>query len=308
MILCCGEALIDMLPRVTTLGEAGFAPYPGGAVFNTAVALGRLGAPAGFLCGISTDFFGEMLVQTLSRSGVSSDLCPRSDQPTTLAFARLVEGQAQYAFHDENSAMRVVGPDVMPDIGPGVRALFLGGISLVAEPCGAGFEALAIRHALSRVVMLDPNIRPGFVRHEAAYRARLARLIAVADIVKLSDEDLRWLCPGQAEGDAIADLLGQGPALVLITRGAAGADAYGAFGCLHQPARPAVVVDTIGAGDTFNAGVLCGLDRAGCLTGAGLRALPPDALRSALDLAARAAAGTAARAGADPPWLADLQD
>ena len=116
MILSCGEALIDMLPRESTAGEPAFAPYPGGAVFNTAIALGRLGCTAGFLSGISTDLFGTMLTDALRASHVEADLAVRSDRPTTLAFVRLVDGQASYAFYDENTAGRMLRPEDMPPI------------------------------------------------------------------------------------------------------------------------------------------------------------------------------------------------
>jgi len=310
MILCCGEALIDMLPRETAAGEPAFAPHPGGAVFNTARALGRLGAQAGFFCGLSRDLFGAQLAAALVDSHVAVDLCPRSDRPTTLAFVTLTGGQARYAFYDEGTALRSLTPADLPPLPAEVTALFFGGISLAGEPCGTAFEALChtATDALSdRVVMLDPNIRPGFVRDDVAYRARLHRMIARADILKLSDEDLAWLAPGQSEDAAIADLAATGPALLLITRGADGAEAYHAGGVLRVPAQPVAVVDTVGAGDSFNAGILAALDRAGALTRPGLRGLPRDALAEALSLATAAAALTAGRAGADPPWRDQLQ-
>jgi len=305
MILCCGEALIDMLPARTADGAAAFVPHPGGAVFNTAIALGRLGTPAGFVCGLSTDLFGARLAQALAASGVDHTLCPRSDRPTTLAFVSLVDGQARYAFYDENTALRALTPADLPALPAGVRALFFGGISLVGEPCGSGFEALSTR-AGERVVMLDPNIRPGFVRDESGYRARLARMIARADILKLSDEDLRWLAPGASEDEAVVALRAAGPALVLLTRGGRGAEAHHSGGVLRMPAVPVRVVDTVGAGDTFNAGLLAGLDRAGALTRDAMRALPDTVLHGAMRLAVRAAAITASRPGADPPLAGEL--
>jgi fructokinase len=306
MILCCGEALIDMLPRVTDRGEAAFAPYPGGAVFNTARALGRLGVATGFFCGLSSDMFGAQLADTLADCGVSTALCPRSDRPTTLAFVTLKDGQARYAFFDENTAMRMLAPHDLPVIGKDVTALFFGGISLVAEPCGASFEELALREAPARVIMLDPNIRPGFIRDERAYRARLARMIAVSDIVKISDEDLSWLMPGQSQDAAISALRAAGPHLVLVTRGAQGAEAHHAGGMLHVPAVPVTVVDTVGAGDTFNAGFLAALNAEGVLNRRALSSLPEAVIRAALTLANRAAAVVAGRAGANPPRMADL--
>ena len=108
MILSCGEALIDMLPRTTTLGEPAFSPYAGGAVFNTAIALGRLGAPSAFFSGISNDMLGQILTETLEASKVDTQYCARSDRLTTVAFVKLVDGQATYAFYDENTAGRLL--------------------------------------------------------------------------------------------------------------------------------------------------------------------------------------------------------
>ena len=164
MILCCGEALIDMLPRVTAQGEDAYAPYPGGAVFNTAIALARLGAPSGLFCGLSTDLFGETLIDALRASTVAHDLAIRTDRPTTLAFARLVDGQPSFWFYDENTAGRMIRRDDLPDIPATVGAMFFGGISLMVEPCGNAYEALMLREADTRLIMLDPNIRPGFIK------------------------------------------------------------------------------------------------------------------------------------------------
>lgn len=299
MILCCGEALIDMLPRDTTAGEQAFAPHAGGAVFNTAIALGRLGAPAGYFGGLSTDLFGTLLARTLGDSQVNTDLCPRNDKPTTLAFVTLTNGQARYAFYDEMTAHRTLSTDDLPDLSDDVSCLFFGGISLVSEPAADSYAALCAR-AGDRVVMLDPNIRPGFVKDEAAYRARLARLVSRADIVKVSDEDLAWL------GTDAAALLEAGPSLVLMTRGADGVDAMTASETLTVPAETVTVVDTVGAGDTFNAGLLAGLHRDGLLTRAALRGAAVGALQPAVTLGVRAAAITVSRAGANPPWARDL--
>jgi len=307
MILCCGEALIDMLPRQTTTAEPAFAPYPGGAVFTTARALGRLGADAGFLCGLSSDLFGAQLRAALHDSRVATDLCPIVDRPTTLAFVSLQDGQARYVFYDENTALRALTQAELPVIPARVSTLFFGGISLVGEPCGSTFEALCAG-AGDRVVMLDPNIRPGFLRDVPAYRARLARMMARADIVKLSDEDLRWVAPDRTEAEAVAALLDGGPVLVLITKGAGGATAWTVRGARHMPARAVAVVDTVGAGDTFNAGILAALGTAGMLDRAALRGLGAQTIDAALALATRAAAVTASRAGANPPWPHDLRD
>ncbi len=307
MILGCGEALIDMLPRTATTGEAAFAPHAGGAVFNTAIALGRLGAPVGFFSGLSTDMLGEILADALAASDVDSRFLVRSDRPSTVAYVRLVDGQASYAFHDENSAGRMLSLADLPDLPAEVDTLFFGGISLVHDPAASTYAALQAREAARRVTMIDPNIRPGFIAgHEAPYRARIEGMMARADIVKLSDEDLHWLMgPGDVV-DLARQVLATGPRLVFVTEGAAGARAVTARQSRFVPARTVIVADTVGAGDTFNAGVLCALHEAGALTKARLAALSDDEIDAALHLGVQAAAVTVSRAGANPPWRSEL--
>jgi fructokinase len=307
MILSCGEALIDMLPRTSTEGEACFAPYAGGAVFNTAIALGRLGAPSAFFSGVSKDMLGEILADTLTASKVDTRFLARSDRPTTVAFVKLVNGQATYAFYDEATAGRMLSIADLPSLPAEVSALFLGGISLVNDPAAGTYEALQLREAPTRVTMIDPNIRPGFIAgKEAAYRARIERMVARADIVKLSDEDLHWLAgPGDLTVLARA-ILAKGPRVVFITEGAKGARAVTATQDRFVAAQKVTMVDTVGAGDTFNAGVLAALHQGGVLTKTGIGLLSDAALDAALGLGTRAAAVTVSRAGANPPWANEL--
>ncbi len=308
MILCCGEALIDMIPRPTVEGSTGFVPHAGGAVFNTAIALGRLGAKAGLLSGISTDSFGDILMTELAASDVSTSAVVRAARPSTLAFVHLSGGQATYSFFDENTAGRMIAPGDLVSVEPAVKALFFGGISLAVEPCADTYATLLENESPGRAVMIDPNIRPGFIRDEAVYRARLAKMFAKADIVKVSDEDLEWLVPDQEGLDArAAALLQRGPAFVLVTRGGDGADGYLATGeKLSIAAEKAEVVDTVGAGDTFNAGVLAKLAEMGVLTKAKVRNLSVEDAAAALAFGARVAAVTVSRAGANPPWADEL--
>lgn len=307
MILSCGEALIDMLPRETLAGEAAFVPYAGGAVFNTAIALGRLGAPSGFFTGLSTDLFGQILDRTLAASGVDTTLCARSARPTTLAFVTLRDGQATYAFYDENTAGRLLSTADLPALPTGIDTLFFGGISLVNDPAATTYETLQARAAAAGcVTMIDPNIRPGFIQDAAACRARINRMIAVADIVKLSDEDLRWLYGDGQPDDLARAILSKGPKVVFITEGAKGARALTATRDRFVAATPVTVADTVGAGDTFNAGVLAALHDRGCLTKAGVAAVSDSALDAALSLGTRAAAITVSRPGANPPWSHEL--
>ena len=306
MILCAGEALIDMLPRQTAAGEDAFSPYAGGAVFNTAIALGRLGAPVGFFSGISTDLFGNVLMRSLEASNVDAGFAARSDRPTTLAFVTLRDGHASYAFYDENTAGRMLSDADLPTLGDNVTAIFFGGISLVVEPCAAAYEALMTREAARRATMIDPNIRPGFITDEPAYRARVARMLALADIVKMSDEDLAWLVGHDDTDLAVGDVIARGTRLVCITRGSEGVTGYTAEGKLTVPARKVEVVDTVGAGDTFNAGLLASLQEAGVLTKSSVAELTEEKVRGALELGVRAAAVTVSRAGANPPTRDEL--
>ncbi len=304
MILACGEALIDMLPRESTRGEAAFAPHAGGAVFNTAVALGRLGVPTGFVCGLSTDMFGDMLTAKLVEAGVDLGFAPRLDLPTTLAFVTLTDGQARYAFFDENTALRGLTPDHVA--GARAEAYVFGCISLIGSGCGDTYEALATRAAPDSVILLDPNIRAGFIRDEAPYRARLDRMIALADIVKLSDEDLHWLSGPGDTGVLARAILDKGPSLVCITEGSKGVTGYHAGGAVFVPATKVEVVDTVGAGDTFNAGLLAQLHGAGLLTKAAIAGLTEEQIAAALGLGARCAGIVVGRAGANPPWAHEL--
>ncbi|MEZ5754039.1 MAG: carbohydrate kinase [Paracoccaceae bacterium] len=307
MILSCGEALIDMLPRTTTLGEPAFSPYAGGAVFNTAIALGRLGAPSAFFSGISNDMLGQILTETLEASKVDTAHCARSDRPTTVAFVKLVDGQATYAFYDENTAGRLLSQDQLPTLPATISTLFFGGISLVNDPAASTYEALQAREAATRVTMIDPNIRPGFIAgKEAEYRARIERMIARADIVKLSDEDLHWLMGAGDISTLARQLLEKGPKLVFITEGAAGARAITATQNRFVAATRVTVADTVGAGDTFNAGALTALHEAGALTKSALEHLSDATLDAALTLGTKSAAVTVSRPGANPPWRDEL--
>jgi len=306
MIVCCGEALIDMLPRESAAGESCFAPYVGGAVFNTAIALGRLDIPVGFFTGISTDFFGAMLIDTLKASRVDLRYLKRSDLPTTLAFVRLVDGHASYLFYDENTAGRMLELSDLPAIDDAVEAMHFSCISLIPEPCGSTYEALMRREHDRRVMMFDPNIRSNFIRDKPSHLARMKRMLAMADIVKLSDEDLAWFGESGSHDDIAGRWLAMGPKLVVVTRGGQGAVGYTVRDRVEVPARAVTVADTVGAGDTFNAGILGSLYEQGLLEKSSISALSRDDVHRALDFAMGAAAVTVSRPGANPPWRHEI--
>jgi fructokinase len=308
MILCCGEALIDMLPITGPSGQVSYAPVSGGAIFNTAIALGRLGVRTGMLTGLSTDLFGQQLEMDLKASRVDTSLVIKSGWPTTLAFVRLVDGHATYTFYDENSAGRMIGTGDLPALPEDVTALYCGGISLVSEPGADTYAKFVEREATGRAVFVDPNIRPSFITDAERYRARIERVLDHSDIAKVSDEDLNWIFPGaESLAEKVARFQATGPAMVVVTKGGQGASAYLRDGRrVDVASRRVTVVDTVGAGDTFNAGVLAKLSELGFLSKEALRDLPGEAAEAALAFGARVAAITVSRAGANPPWQDEL--
>lgn len=306
MILCCGEALIDMLPRMTADGAPCFQPFVGGSPFNTAVALGRLGAEVCFYGGLSRDFFGASLRRSLLDSNVDIALSPESDRPTTLAFVVLVEGNARYAFYDENSAARMLTPADLPALPETISTLHFSAVSLVQEPSGSAYEALIARERARRVISLDPNVRPSLIRDRAPYVARIERLMAMADVVKLSEDDLGWLAPDTAFVDFAEKWLARGPSLMILTRGKDGATAITRSFAIDMPGKPVTVADTVGAGDTFTAGLFASLQAMGRLDKTGIADLTRSDLAAGLRYAVTAASITVSRPGADPPWLREM--
>jgi fructokinase len=308
MIICCGEALIDMIPLQGVDGRQGFQPMVGGAIFNTAIGLGRLEVDVAMITGIATDMFGQQLKAALADSQVQTNLVVQSELPTTLAFVSLKNGNATYTFYDENSAGRSLKLSSIPALPANSSCLYFGGISLISEPCASTYCALAEREAVKRVIMLDPNIRPNFISDEQNYRARILRMIAVADIIKVSDEDLDWLVhDGVDLADKVNRIRYSSNQLIIVTRGAKSCLGFGANGLIvKEPVQEAKVVDTVGAGDTFNSGLLASLSEQGCLTKAGIVNLSAQQISEALIYGATVAAVTVSRAGANPPRLEDL--
>lgn len=306
MILCCGEALIDFLPRRTAEGATAYQPFCGGSVYNTAIALGRLGVPVGLYTGLSTDFFGDMLQEGLKASRVSLGYTKLWDKPSTLAFVKLTNGHARYSFFDDNSAGRMLAKRDLPKLEKKVKALHFGSISLIPEPGGETLESLLKREAKSRVISLDPNIRPGMIKDRRAHLARLHRMIALADIVKVSDEDVAWMTGKDDLKAAAKKWLKLGAKIVVVTRGGEGVTAFTGAYSLNEPARKVKVADTVGAGDTFTAALLAALRAAKLLDKKKLAAISQADLGAALAFAARAAAVTCSRPGADPPWAKEL--
>jgi fructokinase len=298
VIVVVGEALVDL--AVHPDGTVG--AHLGGGPFNTARTLGRLDVPVAFLGRLSTDAFGRRLRDALAADGVSLDGIALCDEPTTLALAELDQhGAATYRFYVEGTSVPGLTTAHALAVLPPLEALHVGTLGLVLEPLADATTALVDRLAGDALVMVDPNVRPGVIGDEAAYRARLDRVLAQADVVKVSDDDLAWLAPGVAPEDAARRILDIGAGVVMVTLGARGALVVGAGFAEAVRGPDVTVADTIGAGDAFAGGVLAWWHDNGWpeLTDA------PSAV-AATAFACRVAAATVARPGADPPRRADL--
>ncbi|MEU5952485.1 carbohydrate kinase [Streptomyces sp. NPDC047525] len=302
MIVVAGEALIDLVPQAPGDVTAPLLPSRGGGPYNTAVALGRLGAQVSFCSRISTDMFGGSLVEHLRTERVGTGLIQRGPEPTTLALASIgADGSAAYGFYVEGSADRLF--EVPGELAADTRALSLGTCSLVLEPGASAYEELMRREAGRGVfIALDPNIRAGLIPDAEAYRARFKSWLPYVSLLKLSEEDADWL------GADVAGWLAAGPSAVVITRGQDGLTAFTRDGGeFSVPGERVDVVDTIGAGDTVNAALLHALCERNLLSAQALASLPGHTWTDVLGFAARAAAVTCSRAGAEPPYARELR-
>jgi fructokinase len=305
VIASCGEALIDFVPDGDD-GSSRWFELLGGSPYNVARGLGRLGAASCFVGAVSTDFFGDELVRGLEDCSVSTEHVSRLERPTTLSFVRLDGGGPSYAFYSAESADRHFSSGDYASLAGSFSAMHFGSNSLVLEPGATAFESLMSEAAGRGLVSLDPNVRPRLIGDRDAYLRRLGRLVAMADVVKLSDEDLAYLEPGGDHREAAARLLEAGPALVVLTSGRHGSTAWTVAAEASAPVRPVPVVDAIGAGDGFMAGLLAFLDGATLLRRSALVEMRRDELRSMLAFATDVAAAVCTRRGAEMPSSADL--
>ena len=301
MIVVCGEALIDVIRN----GDGTQRAAPGGGPFNTARALARLGVPTAFLGRLSNDQFGRQLVEALKADGVSLELASVGSEATTIAVADVdSEGLADYQFLVQGTSAPNLTPEMIPaHLEEDVNALHVGTLGLVLEPMASTLLEVVRRERDGRVVMIDPNIRVGLIP-DLEYRERLHTVLTESTIVKASDADLTWLYPDLSYKRAAERLLGEGVAMVVVTLGAQGAFAAHRDFRLSVDAVKVQVVDTIGAGDAFGAGLLACLHDHAALKPS-LQLQEPE-LRSAVEFACLAAALTCARAGADPPWRSEM--
>lgn len=273
----------------------------GGAPYNVARGCARLGAPTALLATVSTDGFGRQLADGLVSSGVSVALLQRTERPTTLAVAEVDErGAATYRFYTAGTSAPALTPDVLPE---GVDVFVTGGLGLVLEPMATAVESVVLGAGGDVLVLLDVNCRPTIVDDRAGYVARLHRVLARADVVKASDEDLAWLRPGVALSAAAGELLDLGARVVLVTTGGTATTIVTAAGSVTVPVAPVSVVDTIGAGDAFTSGFATWWSG----SGRGRGALDDvAALTAAIEAAHAVAAVVVGRRGSDPPRRDEL--
>jgi fructokinase len=307
MLLSCGDALIDFLPVQSAGGDDALMPTVGGSCLNTAVGMARLGAPTGFVGGISTDLFGRMIADHALESGVDLHYATRSEHGTTLAFVHTVAGEPQYAFYDEQSASRnwIYRPGSIPFTE--IEAIHVGSTTLVDEKGAAQALAMLQDARGSTAISFDPNCRPNLVKQKGHYVDCMEAFARMADIIRMSDTDFGYLFGNDDWASNAKSLIAAGASLYVITRGGQGARAWHREAGAIEVAAPAVkIADTIGAGDSFQAALLFALREIGRIRPSALARASADELRGALTFAARCAAFTCGRAGADPPRRTDV--
>jgi fructokinase len=305
-IAVLGEALIDF--TATGSGAMHFEGHEGGSPLNTAVACARMEAPTAFVSQLSTDLFGERLMHYLTGNGVDTSLVTRSAAPSTLAFVERTPQTNRYAFYTRGSADATWAPEPLPQLPDSCRYLHFGSLSLLQDPAAGRIIDLVKAHAERCVIVFDPNVRVSLIADLSFYRKQFAEWVAHADILKLSDEDAELIAPGKPVESLAADCLAAGVLAVIVTRGGEGATLYRS-GAAPQPVTPprVTVVDTIGAGDTFTAGLSVSLLSHGVQSAKQLAAFGDDGWRAVLRFASVAAALNCTREGADPPSLAEVQ-
>ncbi|MEA2193675.1 MAG: fructokinase, partial [Solirubrobacteraceae bacterium] len=298
-ILVGGEALYDLVADADGSGPIGHA---GGGPFNTARTIGRLRQPVAFLGRLSTDRLGMTHERMLRDDGVDLGSVVHTDNPTTLALASLdAGGGASYGFYTEaTAAAGLSAQEALAALPARVAALHVGTLGLVLEPLGSAMEAVVERLAGEAMIVVDPNCRPQAIHDSSAFRGRIGRVLARSDLVKVSEEDLAWLEPGQPPLAAARGLLESGPRAVLFTRGAEGATVLSAGDETDVAPVAADVVDTIGAGDAFGGGFLAWWISHGL---GGAEISRHELVVEAAQFGAIVAARTVAQAGASPPLL-----
>lgn len=316
MVCVIGEALIDLVmddlvmdDGVMDDGDPSYTAHPGGSPFNVAVGLARLGQPAQLLGRLAGDAFGRQLRAHAEGNGVDLSLAVRAAEPSTLAVVSLdSDRNASYDFYVRGTADWQWTAAELDRCPADTDWIHTGSLASWTAPGAAVIrEQLRRRRSAAPVVVsYDPNVRPALMPDHADALAQVEATVGLSDVVKASVEDLDFLYPGEAVGDVLARWRALGPRLVVVTDGADGARAITAEGTvLEVQARTVDVVDTVGAGDAFMAGLINALIRVGFGAEPG-NGLSDSVLTAVLDEAILVAALTCARAGANPPTAVEL--
>ncbi len=306
MFVVCGEALMDVFAAGDTPTGMALDARVGGSPFNVAVGLARLGQPVAYFGALGAGFLGQRLRRALQDEGVDTRHAPAVDAPTTLSLVGVdAAGVPSYAFYGAGGADRLLPLQALPTLPP-ARAFQFGSYAMVVEPVAATLRALVERECGRSLLAYDANVRLNVEPDTARWRATLDWMAARCHLLKVSDEDLALLYPGVDVATLARGWLAAGVACAVVTRGGAGSTAWCGGGEVSVAPQPVAVVDTVGAGDTFQAALLAWLAEQGVLQAAALAALPGERLREALAFATRAAAITCSRCGADLPRRAEL--
>lgn len=305
--LVCGEALFDVFLGSEDNQSLHLDARLGGSPFNVAVGLARLAQPVAFFGGLSSDMLGKRLERALTREGVDTSLALHFNAPTTLGLIELgAEGVPQYAFYGNGAADRLPEEAQLPTLPDDIGAIQIGSYATVVEPVASALEALVRRERAGCLVAYDPNVRLNVEPSLERWRSKVTTLASLAHLVKISDEDAHLLY-GDASDDGLAQgLLERGTSLVVMTRGGTGATAWNSRGRVDIEAPKVDVIDTVGAGDTFQAAMLTYLAENGALAPERLAKLAAEDVASLLRFAASAAAITCSRRGANLPRRAEI--
>jgi len=319
MIVCIGEAVIDMFQKnISGLGEV-FMPLPGGCTYNTSIAIGALGVPAAFVGRISHNFFGDIQVKRLNDYNVKNDLLIRCAENPILAFIKTEEGrQPQYAFYDEGTSDKLLSTGELPQLPLETSCIVFGSISMNMEPIATTIETLILNEASKninerKIIAFDPNIRPFMIKNKNEYIKRFSGWVCACTIAKISSEDFEYIYPDTEPQAALNKIIDLGARLAIVTLGPDGAIA------LHKHEDGSVIkiradgiqipqiADTVGAGDTFLGAFLARLAQKGKMTYNAIVSLNEFDLRDALSFANKAAAIVCTRYGANPPSMKEIE-
>ncbi|WP_150526124.1 carbohydrate kinase family protein [Roseibium sediminis] len=302
MILVCGEALFDLFSDTASGSHVPFDALIGGSPFNVAVGLARLEEKVAFFGGISTDTLGQKLVDQLEKEGVDTSHIHRSKALTTLSLVQKdAHGVPAYTFYGEGAADRMVHEEHLPKLAAPASFIHVGSYTALVKPVSDSLKTLIAREREFSLISFDPNIRPTVEADMDLWRKNTDELAASADLIKVSDEDLSLIHPGKDPADVARAWIKAGTGIVVVTRGGDGATAFTSILEISVAGRKVDVIDTVGAGDTFQAALLAGLVDRSINSRAKLHAIDSNTLQDLLETAVEAAAITCSRKGADLP-------